>query len=265
MNEEIVIDNLKINYRLVGQGQPVIILHGWGSSSNAWVQLQDKITERLSCKIVVPDLVGFGASDVPKKGWCMDNYVDWLEKFISQLSEKHPEFKQPIFLLGHSFGGRISVKIAARNTISLKGLILCNAAGLKSDTNLKLSILSDLAKSSSRFLDRLHLGRVKGLMRDFYYHLLRQSDYLKVPHSMRDTFRKVIEEDLSHCLSSIKQPTLIVWGSEDHIVPIKQAYRFYHEINNSELKVIPNVGHSPQLEKPDELAEIIIKFIQKFS
>lgn len=262
MNEQIIVDGLKVNYSLTGHGHPVLILHGWGSRSNAWLNVQNKLSENSSFKIIIPDLIGFGQSDLPKIGWNMDNYVDWLELFITELSSRHPEFKNPIFLMGHSFGGRISIKAAARGTIPIKGLILCGAAGLKSETSVKLQIISDIAKSGSDLIDKMHLGRLKIYMRDFYYHLLRQNDYLNVPRVMRDTFRKVIEEDLAICLPSIHQKTLIVWGAEDRVVPVKQAYRFHQGIIDSRLEVMPCVGHSPQLERPDELAEILLNFFK---
>lgn len=259
MNEEIQIDGLKVNYCVTGQGQPVIILHGWGSHLESWVNVQEKIASR-GFKVIVPDLIGFGRSDLPLEGWDMDQYAFWFESFIEKISEKHPEFKKPVFLIGHSFGGRILIKIAARKKISLRGIVLCAAAGLKSDTSLKVQMISNISKFTARLMDILKLDRLKEPLRNFYYHLLRQNDYLKVPKTMRDTFREVIEEDLSKYLSEIKTPTLIVWGKEDRVVPVKQAYRFYQGIDGSELKIMPGVGHSPQLEQPDNLVEFLLEF-----
>jgi len=259
MNEEIQIDGLKVNYCVVGRGQPVIILHGWGSRLEIWANVQEKIALR-GFKVIVPDLIGFGRSDLPLDGWDMDKYAFWFESFVEKISEKHPEFKKSIFLVGHSFGGRILIKIAARRKIPLRGIALCAAAGLKSDTSLKVQMISSVSKSAARLMDILKLSRLKDPLRNLYYHLLRQNDYLKVPRTMRDTFRKVIEEDLSKHLSEIKVPTLVIWGKEDRIVPIKQAYRFYQGISCSELKIMPGVGHSPQLEQPDNLAEFLLEF-----
>ncbi len=264
MNEQIEVGGLKANYRVVGKGEPVLVLHGWGSSSNPWAGVQDKISI-CGFKVVVPDLIGFGQSDLPPTGWNMDDYADWLEGFVAQLSEKHTEFKHPFFLVGHSFGGRISIKIAARGSLPLSALVLCGAAGLKSDTGLKLRLISNLAKKTARTMDRLNLGALKNSARNFYYHLLRQDDYLKVPRTMKDTFRKVIREDLSVHLPEIKAPTLIVWGAEDRIVPVKQAYRFHQGIARSRLKVLSGVGHSPQLDAPEELSRELVKFFRDYN
>ncbi len=259
MNEEIKINGLRVNYRVSGQGKPVIILHGWGSNLKPWSNVQEKISAR-GFKVIVPDLIGFGRSDLPPKGWNMDEYAEWFESFVKEISEKHNEFKRPVFLIGHSFGGRILIKIAARKKLLLRGIVLCAAAGLKSDISLKIQMISGVSKSAARLIDSLKLSRLKDPIRNLYYHLLRQNDYLKVPETMRDTFRKVIEEDLSGYLPEIKSPTLIVWGKEDRVVPVKQAYRFYQGIDNSTLKIITGVGHSPQLERPEDLTDFLLEF-----
>lgn len=262
MNDEIEVSGLKTDYRVVGQGEPVMILHGWGSRAEAWSEVQNQIS-KAGFNVVVPDLIGFGQSQTPPRGWNMNDYADWFENFVGKLAEKHPEFNNRFFLVGHSFGGRISVKIAARHSLELSGLVLCGAAGLKSDTSLKLQIISGVAKSASGLMDRMRLNKLKDPVRDFYYHLLRQNDYLKVPPTMRDTFRLVIEEDLSGCLPMIELPTLIVWGSEDRIVPVKQAYRFHQGIKNSRMEIYPGVGHAPHLEQPNELARTLVGFFRK--
>jgi len=262
MNEQVKIQELKVNYQVVGAGRPVIILHGWGSRADLWTPVQEKIA---SCgfKVIVPDLIGFGQSDPPLTGWRVDDYVSWFEDFIQKISERHQEFKEPFFLVGHSFGGRIAIKIAAGRSLSLKGLVLCGAAGLPPETSLKLRMLSGLAKSGSNLIKKMKLDWLHDSARDFYYRLLHQHDYLKVSRTMKDTFRLVVEEDLSGCLPAIETPTLIIWGEKDYIVPIEQAHRFHQAIKGSQLKIIKEIGHSPQLEAPEKLVELLQHFFQK--
>jgi pimeloyl-ACP methyl ester carboxylesterase len=262
MKEEVIVQGLKTSYRVAGYGQPVVILHGWGSNMNPWAKTQDIIASR-QFKVVVPDLVGFGKSDLPPNGWSMDDYATWFEDFILELSKKHKEYAGKIFLMGHSFGGRISIKIAARKSVPLRGLILCGAAGLKADATLKLRIISTIAKSGKKTIDRIGLYKLKDPLRDFYYHLLRQDDYNRVPKVMKKTFRRVIEEDLSKHLPEIDIDTFIVWGAKDRIVPVKQAYRFHHNIKHSTIKIMANSGHSPQIDEPEELASLLIDFLRK--
>ncbi len=261
MNKQVQVGNLKVNYQIIGSGEPVVILHGWGSRAEPWKIVQQKIAAA-GFKVVVPDLIGFGESSLPPRGWCIDDYVQWLESFVAELAKRNSEFSNKIIFIGHSFGGRIMIKASIRDSLPIRALVLCGAAGLSSDTNLKLQIVSNLAKSASQLMDRMRLGRFKDPARDFYYHLLRQRDYLKVSKIMRETFRRVVEEDLSGYLGNIKIPTLIVWGEKDHIVPVKQAYRFHQGISCSIMKIMPGVGHSPQIEQPELLSSILVDFFQ---
>lgn len=264
MNEQVKVSELKVNYQVAGKGRPVIILHGWGSRASLWTPVQDMIASG-GFKVVTPDLIGFGRSDVPPQGWRIDDYVNWFEAFVQKISERHHEFRNPFFLVGHSFGGRISIKVAARGSLTLSGLVLCAAAGLPPETSLKLRMLSGLAKSGSNLMKKMKLSWLHDPARNIYYRLLRQHDYLKVSRTMKDTFRLVVEEDLSGYLPEMKVPTLLIWGEKDHIVPIEQANRFHRGIKNSQLQVITGVGHSPQLEAPKKLVKLLRQFFQKIN
>ena len=80
---------------------------------------------------------------------------------------------------------------------------------------------------------------------------------------MKETIKKVLDEDLLSDLSKIKTKTLIVWGSVDKMVPLKYAHIFKEKIENSRLEIMPKVGHSPHLEDPKKLSEIILKFLKE--
>lgn len=264
MNDQIKIQGLRVNYQVSGSGSAVIILHGWGSRAELWTPVENQLAAQ-GFKVVVPDLIGFGSSDVPPRGWQIDDYLEWLYSFVEELSERHSEFKDSFFLVGHSFGGRISIKVASQNRLRLAGLVLCASAGLPPETSLKLRMLSGVAKTGSSVMKKLKLDWLHSSARDFYYRLLRQHDYLDVPQTMKDTFRLVIEEDLSQYLPQIKVPTLLIWGADDYIVPLDQAYRFHENILDSHLEIIPNVGHSPQLEAPEKLVNLLSNFFKGFN
>ena len=106
------------------------------------------------------------------------------------------------------------------------------------------------------------LAGFKGLAQNIFYIFLRRRDYVKARGVMRQTFKKVLAEDLLPIAQKIKTRTLIVWGENDKILPLKNAHLFKSNIADSQLEVLSWAGHSPHLEKPEELANIIISFIR---
>ena len=255
MEKEITIDNLKIHYRIAGKGQSLLILHGWGGSSHTWIKVQDILSKK-DLKVIVPDLPGFGQSDFPPKPWSVDDYVNFVKKFCDELNLKN------FNLLGHSFGGRISIKFSIKYKDQINNLILVDSAGIKQKLNKQdetLFALSKLAHSLSKIkIVNPLVGQIRKLL---YKTILRKKDYAKLTGMMKETFRNVIYEDLLPYLNSIRVRTLIIWGAKDKIVPVRSAYIFKDRILNSQLKIIPNSGHSPNIYFPEELSDLIINFI----
>jgi pimeloyl-ACP methyl ester carboxylesterase len=250
----LLINNLKINYKIAGSGPAILILHGWGGSSSSWVGVQKNIAAR-GFKVLCPDFPGFGKSDSPKDVWDVTDYMNWTVDFVkSQNLEK-------FFILAHSFGGRVAIKFALNFPDKIEGLIFCNSAGIKHEPDFKAKIILQLSKLGNLIFTPKFLARFKDRIRNLFYFFLRRKDYIKANGIMREIIKRVLDEDLLPCLSQIKERTLIVWGKRDKLVPIEDANLFKEKIKNSKLKILPNIGHSPHLEAPEELTKIILDFI----
>ncbi|XOB46520.1 MAG: alpha/beta fold hydrolase [Candidatus Nealsonbacteria bacterium] len=255
MEEKIVlINSLKTNFKVAGQGPAILILHGWGGSSFSWLKVQKLLTAK-SYKVICPDFPGFGKSKTPKEPWSITDYVRWTVDFMK--SQKLDRF----FLLGHSFGGRVAIKFAVEFPEKVKALILCDTAGIKREPNLKTKIVFLLSKVGNMIFAPKFLVRFKDKARNLFYIFLRHKDYVKANGIMKETMKKVLDEDLLSYLSNIKIKTLIVWGRKDKIVPLEDAYFFKEKINNSQLEILPEIGHSPHLEVPEKLVNIISNFL----
>lgn len=271
--KNILIDKLKINYKIAEEGKPlfnfagikilptqprgrgtILILHGWGGSSDSWVKVQEILAGQ-GFKVIVPDFPGFGKSVPPPIPWGVSDYASFLRDFAEQLEI------QDFCLLGHSFGGRVAVKFITLHPERVKSLILCDSAGIKPKPGFKTLIIFWLARIGNSLFTPKHLQRFKDSIKNLFYIFLRNRDYAKVEGVMKETIKKVLEEDLISDLSKIKRKTLIVWGSADKMVPVKYARIFKEKIEDSELEILPKIGHSPHLEVPERLAESIIKFI----
>ena len=237
---------------------PILILHGWGGGSKSWLKVKD-LLEQKGFTVFSPDMPGFGSAAPPSGPWNVQNYTDWVLDFAQQ--NKLEKF----FLLGHSFGGRISIKFAAQNYDKLKSLILVDSAGLQRSKNwsLKQRIIIEGSKIF-RFLDKIPVLKIfYGFLRKATYFFSGTRDYylIKDP-AMKETFKNIIKEDLIDYLSAIKSETLIIWGEKDKLVPISVAYLLKEKITESKLEIFRDVGHNPQLECPERLVEEIIKFIK---
>ncbi|MDD2696786.1 MAG: alpha/beta hydrolase [Candidatus Pacebacteria bacterium] len=254
--EEVYINGLKINYKVAGGGQPVLILHGWGGSSGSWLEVQG-ILSREGYKVIIPDFPGFGKSITPPKPWGIKEYTDLITEFTEKL--KLDEF----FLIGHSFGGRIAIRFSVEYPQKVKRLILCDSAGIKPKPGLKTLLIFWSARIGNAIFTPKHLQRFKDTARNFFYIFIRHKDYVKANGVMKETIKKVLDEDLLLDLSEIKNKTLIVWGGWDKMVPLKYAHVFNEKIENSKLEIMPKVGHSPHLENPKKLSEIILKFLKE--
>lgn len=103
---KINIDNYSINYKISGQGETVVILQGWGTSMDLYDTVANTINSRY--RVIQFDFPGFGQSDEPAEPWSVDDYADFVLKFLDKLGVTEAS------LIGHSYGGRVIIKLASR-------------------------------------------------------------------------------------------------------------------------------------------------------
>ena len=251
----ILIKEKNTNFKVSGDGQPVLILHGWGATSSSWDRVQE-ILSKNNYKVFCPDMPGFGETDSPKEAWGVSDYVDWVLEFTK--SQNLDNF----ILLGHSFGGRVSIKFSNYYPKKIKALILCDSAGLKVSPSFKRRIVLTLVGFFKLIFGVTFFKKIKKEMKELLLFAISNTDYAKASKVMRETMKRVLGEDLFIYLKGIKAKTLIVWGKKDELVPVEHAYVFKKEIKGSQLEIIPNIGHSPHLEVPEKLSNIILDFLK---
>lgn len=253
IEKRIIVKNLEINYKIFGESHPIknkvlLILHGWGSSSDRWHKIGQELSEK-DFYVIVPDMPGFGQSETPKIPWNFNNYVSFIQEFAKTLNLEN------FYLLGHSFGGTVSVKVAVDSPQKINKLFLVSCAYMRKKTVLKkvLAKISKVVKFFS-FLPYYLLVR-----KAFYKFIIKKSDYIYTKGIMKDTYLKIISEDLSCHLSFIKVPTVIIWGDKDESTPVENAYFINQKIKNSKLIIITDAGHNLNQKDPEILTEKIIE------
>jgi pimeloyl-ACP methyl ester carboxylesterase len=252
---KININGIDLYYKTAGEGKPLLILHGWGASSFSWMGIVDEMANK-GFELIIPDLPGFGKTEMPKTIWGVGDYADLMVAFIKELN------LSDFYLLGHSFGGGIALKMVVEKKVKALKLIFCDAAIVREERlNLKQRISKFLAKIGTKIISRD--SRVYMFFEKVAYKLAGAYDYHRANPLMKEVFKKVVSEDLTHLLPSVDIPCLIIWGEDDPITPVEDGVLFQQEIDDSELKIIKGARHNPYKTDPVEVAESIIKFLNK--
>jgi len=239
---------IKTHYRTFGEGKPLLILHGWESNCERWIEVAEPLSKK-GFEVIVPDLPGFGKSDVLAMPWNTNRYIAWLEGFIKEINLKD------YHLLGHSFGGALASKMAVKYPQNVKKLFLVAAACVRHKTTKK-KFLERIAKVVKLlyFLPYYNLFR-----KAVYKYIIRRSDYVYVRGLMRDTYMNVIGEDLSFHLPFIKVPTIVIWGDKDDMTPMEDGNFIAKQVKGSKLVVIPGAGHDLNRKQAEILIEKVLE------
>ncbi len=232
----------KIHYVETGTGAPLILIHGLADDVAVWDSVISPLAARF--RVVALDQIGFGRSDKPLLSYRVSTFVDFLDGFLNELKIERAS------LVGNSFGGWIAAAFTLAHPERVERLVLCDAAGY-----------GTLAQT----MDRRALSALKLASRDDIRYLgpLRQRVAAGDSYTISQVLDSMThgEDVLDNRLAVIKQPTLVLWGREDKLIPLSFGERFHKEIAGSRLRIIDNCGHMPHVECPKEFATAALQFL----
>ena len=250
-----VIDGLNINYEKRGEGDYVLFLHGWGANITLFDGLMNLVSRKYTALAL--DMPGFGGSDEPNEAWSVDDYVDFVLKFIDVFKPER------LILLGHSFGGRVIIKILSRELeFEVRKIILVDAAGIKPKKSFKqkLSLAAyKVGKSVFGFKP------IKAIFPNAVENMRKKrgsADYNSATPIMRQTLVKVVNEDLTHLLPSITASSLLIWGTEDTATPLSDGETMEKLIPDAGLVKVNGAGHYSFLDAPDLVGRVVASFLK---
>ncbi len=249
---------------LIQMANVLLCLHGWGGTKESFTELTEAL-KASDLVVLAPDLPGFGANLEPPRPWSVDDYADWVQRWTADELRRRNVKVDHFFLLGHSHGGRISIKLAHRQStinnqqFAIDHLFLCAAAGIKRPRHLKRILGLTLAKTGAFFLKIPGLNRLAPLAKRILYRLVRVHDYEKASPLMRETMIRVTAEDLRPLLSSIRIPTDLFWGEEDGMTPVEDGRIMQQEIPGSRLMTFPGVRHRVHRDAAVQIAQRILE------
>lgn len=235
----------------------LLILHGWGSNSERWQKVKE-LLEKEGIEVLIFDLPGFGKIFSPPNPWTRDDYIGWV---FQKIKEKNWE---KFNLLGHSFGGGLAVKIVANFSEKIEKLILLSPAIIQRKS-IKTHLFYWIAFLGKKIFSLPRLKIFFPLAQKLIYKLADARDYYLADSTMKETMKIIAKENLEIFLEKIKTPTLIIWGEKDDVLPLEDAYKLKERIKGAKLKIVPKAKHSPYLEAPEKLAEIISQFINSLA
>lgn len=242
MDKTIEIDGVHLHYRDSGEEnlQPVIIMHGWGCNLDTVTSIENIFKGKM--RTINVDLPGHGSSSEPPSVWGVEDFTAMLERFIKRLGLIRPS------LIGHSFGGRISILLSSRGEIDK--VLLVDAAGIKPKRSLDYYRKVYTFKAMKHFL-MLVLGKKKGMeVVERMRGKKGSADYRNSSPRMRAIMSKCVNEDLKYAMPSIKSPVLLIWGEDDTATPLSDAQTMKKLIPDAGLVSFPGCGHYSFLDNP---------------
>jgi pimeloyl-ACP methyl ester carboxylesterase len=251
-DSKVVIGAVNIHYKLAGAGDRVLLLHGWGGSIDSWLPVTKDLLAK-SYQVLAIDFPGFGESDPPPGPWGVPEYTISLAELLERL-----EF-YPTHVVAHSFGGRVAIMLAAERPELVNKLVLVAGAGVRI-VSPRVRVVRALTKTVKTVFTLPGLSTFRPRVQSALNRRFASSDYQQAGE-LRETFVKVINQDLRDYARRIKAPTLLVWGDKDTETPIVQAQILNSCIPDSGLVVLQGGGHYAYLEQFVKFSIILNQFL----
>lgn len=261
-------DGCRVRWFERGQGEPVLLVHGLGGAATNWTELAPLLAS--GRRVIVPDLPGHGASGRPPSGARLGWYADVLAALLGRIEAA------PAAVVGHSMGGVVALRLAARRPDAVAALAVVESAGIVSLTRraaifLTVSAALKPARRVARFRKRIAGSESLKRLAFGYWgahdpaSLSPESvlGWLESTRQHRDTAtagKALVHEDPRYGLERISCPVLVVWGSRDRLISVEDGFEFARRLG-APIRVVPGAGHLVIGERPAECAAILEDFL----
>ncbi len=255
---EISLNGLPVYYEQAGtKGQNVLLLHGWGCTSGHFAPIIKDLSA--DYRVTAIDFPAHGHTPEPPAPWDVHDFARLTAELIRGLA------LCPVDIIAHSFGARVAVCLAAESPDLVRRLVLTGAAGIRKPPDEKSARRTEAFRKRRDLAERL--GKLPGmgrLMEQERERLIRRygsPDYAALAPSMRQTFSRIVSEDLSPLLGRIRASTLLVFGGNDTETPLWMARQMEQDIPDAGLVVFENRGHFAYLEEWQRFDTIVRAFL----
>lgn len=243
-----IIHSVSTQYQIIGTGQPLVMLHGWGCDWQIFSAIIPDLSDQF--QLIIPDIPTFGQSAQPSVDWRTADFVEWLTEFVEQTTGK-----KKFGLLGHSFGGKLAAVYAGtKRPLHLEKLMLVDASGLPDPLSPRQKLRQQLISLIPTQLKQAVPASVKHTAISATN---SSSDYAVATPYQKRFLKKSLQERIDPALQQIQAPTKVIWGDRDRDTPIHQAKQFHLLITDSKLTVVPRAGHFPFIDSPQEFLNAV--------
>lgn len=263
----------RVNCVEFGDGPAVLLVHGLGGNWQNWLENIPALAS--GHRVIAADLPGFGESELPDAPITIDFYARWVAQLADTLSV------QRCALIGNSMGGQIAAEVALQRPDLVQRLVLVDAAGITAEDFNKPNTIR-LLKRADRlvaFWSKQVVARGRGLTRRrrarrrLMVMWVRHPERLSGPlvaelargsgkPGFADALTALTTHPLRSRLHQIGQPTLIVWGADDRMTPLRDAHALHAAIAGSRLVIYPDTGHLSMVERPVEFNALVEEFLE---
>jgi pimeloyl-ACP methyl ester carboxylesterase len=268
---QVEIDGTPVNYVDLGSGErePVVFVHGLGGQWQNWFENLPRAA--LERRVLALDLPGFGESPEPRERITIGGYGRTLNSFCDRLQV------ESVALVGNSMGGFIVAETAIQFPERVSRLVLVSAAGISSAHTVRTPVLTAgrvaaaiVANTAARHrtLAARPLSRHMSLAFVARHPRLLQADFAYEGFfkgagkpGFDDALRACLEYDFTDRLPDVRCPTLIVWGEDDAIIPVRDANEYERLIPDSRKVLMRDTGHVPMAERPEAFNDVLIDFL----
>jgi pimeloyl-ACP methyl ester carboxylesterase len=265
------VDGARIHFQEFGNAgdPPVVLIHGYTASTYVWRSVAPMLADA-GFHVVALDLLGFGFSEKPR--W-FDYSIDSQARMVSRFMDRIGVGRAVV--VGSSYGGAVASTLALDYSERVEKLVLVDAVAndnLRQHPILKICSVPGVGEALTPFLadtKAFHRHRMYQTLSPANHGLISQErvDAIVRPlaaadahHSLLATSRNWHANRITYDAHLINQPTLIIWGEDDRVIPITDGYTLHDRILHSRLVILKNCGHVPMEEKSDLFAELVTEF-----
>jgi pimeloyl-ACP methyl ester carboxylesterase len=265
------VDGARVHYQEFGDAArpPIVLIHGYTASVYVWKTAAPLLAEA-GFRVIAVDLLGFGYSEKPS--W-FDYSIQAQARMVARFMDRLGIGRATV--VGSSYGGAVAATLTLDYPERVEKLVLVDAVindDLRSHPILKLVSYRGIGEVLTPFLSdskALMRYRMHSTLAKANHHLITDDriENIRRPlhaadghHSLLATSRNWSANHIERDANLINQPTLIIWGEEDNVIPIKSGYKLHEEILNSRFVVLKDCGHVPQEEKSEIFADLVSEF-----